>query len=98
MAATLPLRQPEHPRQQGDARAGRSPGWLTIFQLLPYASELNPVESICSLLKRSLANLVKRGLSELTSVVKTRLRRIQHRPGLLNAFPIRTRFDLTPLL
>jgi hypothetical protein len=37
--------------------------WLTVFQLPPYASELNPVESVWSLLKRSLANLVKRNLS-----------------------------------
>jgi transposase len=51
--------------------------WLTVFQLPPYASELNPVESVWSHLKRSLANLVKRTLSELTVMVKTRLRRIR---------------------
>jgi transposase len=71
--------------------------WLTVFQLPPYASELNPVESVWALLKRSLANLVKRNLSELTAMVKTRLRRMQYRPGLLNNFLIRTRLDLTPL-
>jgi hypothetical protein len=32
------------------------------------------VESVWSLLKRSLANLVKHSLSELTALVKTRLR------------------------
>ena len=31
--------------------------WLTVFQLPAYASELNPVESVWSHLKRSLANL-----------------------------------------
>lgn len=72
--------------------------WLTVFQLPPYASELNPVESAWSLLKRSLANLVKRTLGELTSLVKTRLRRMQYRPGLLESFLRRTRLDLTPLL
>ena len=33
--------------------------WLTVFQLPPYASELNPVEPVWSNLKRSLANLTK---------------------------------------
>ena len=33
--------------------------WLTVFRLPPYAHELNPVESVWSLLKRSLANLAK---------------------------------------
>jgi transposase len=40
--------------------------WLTAFQLPPYASELNPVESVWAVLKRSLANLAKRTFSELT--------------------------------
>jgi transposase len=69
--------------------------WLTVFQLPPYASELNPVESVWSLLKRSLANLVKRTLAELTALTKTRLRRIQYRSRLLESFLRRTRLDLT---
>jgi hypothetical protein len=36
--------------------------WLTVFQLPPYASELNPVESVWSVLKRSLANLARRDM------------------------------------
>jgi len=74
--------------------------WLTVFQLPPYASELNPVESAWALLKRSLANLAnlaKRSLAELPALVKTRLRRMQYRPGLLDAFVARTRLDLAPL-
>ena len=71
--------------------------WLTVFQLPPYSSELNPVESVWALLKRSLVNLVKRNLAELTALVKTRLRRMQYRPELLAAFLARTRLDLTPL-
>jgi putative transposase len=70
--------------------------WLTVFRLPSYASELNPVESVWSLLKRSLLNLVKHTLAELTALIKTRLRRIQYRPGLLEAFLARTRLDLTP--
>lgn len=72
--------------------------WLTVFQLPAYASELNPVESVWSHLKRSLVNLVKRDLAQLTSLVKTRLRRMQYQPGLLDGFLTGTRLDLTPLL
>ena len=70
--------------------------WLTVFRLPPYAHELNPVESIWSVLKRSLANLVKHNVSELTALAKTRLRRMQYRPGLLEGFLAGTRLDLTP--
>jgi len=71
--------------------------WLTIYQLPPYASELNPVESVWSHLKRSLANLVKRDIAQLTALAKTRLRRMQYRPGLIEGFLAGTRLDLTPL-
>jgi putative transposase len=71
--------------------------WLTVFQLPPYASELNPVESVWSVLKRSLANLAKHDITELTTLVKARLRRMQYRPGLLTGFLAGTRLDLTPL-
>jgi transposase len=70
--------------------------WLTVFQLPAYASELNPVESVWAVLKRSLANLVKRNLAQLTALAKTRLRRMQYRPGLLEGFLAGTRLDLTP--
>jgi hypothetical protein len=70
--------------------------WLTVFHLPPYAHELNPVELVWSHLKRSLANLAKRNLRELTVLVKTRLRRMQFRAGLLDGFLASTRLDLTP--
>jgi hypothetical protein len=71
--------------------------WLTVFQLPPYASELNPVEPVWSNLKRSLANLTKHNINQLTALVKTRLRRMQYRPGLLDGFLAKTGLDLTPL-
>jgi transposase len=46
--------------------------WLTVYRLPPYAHELNPVQPVWSHLKRSLANLAKRNLSQLT--VLTRLK------------------------
>jgi DDE superfamily endonuclease len=71
--------------------------WLTVCQLPAYAPELNPVEPVWSNLKRSLANLVKQDIGQLTTLVKTRLRRMQYRPGLLDGFLAKTRLDLTSL-
>jgi hypothetical protein len=70
--------------------------WLTVCQLPPYAHELNPVEPVWPHLKRSLANLAKRDLAQLTALVNTRLKRMQYRPGLLEGFLTSTRLDLTP--
>jgi DDE superfamily endonuclease len=70
--------------------------WLIVYQLPPYAPELNPVEAVWSHLKRSLANLAKRNLSQPTALVKTRLKRMQYRPGLLDGFLASTGLDLTP--
>jgi transposase len=47
--------------------------WLTVYRLPPYAHELNPVEPVWAHLKRSLANLTKHTIAELTALVKTRL-------------------------
>ena len=70
--------------------------WLTVFQLPPYAPELNPVEPVWSHLKRSLANLAKRNLSQLTALARTRLKRMQYRPSLLEGFLADAGLDLTP--
>ena len=55
-----------------------------------------PIEQVWSHLKRSLACLAQRNLAQLTALVKTRLRRMQYRPGLLNGFLASTRLDLAP--
>jgi putative transposase len=89
--------QPEDPRQPGNGRADRGPDWLTIFRLPPYAHELNPVELVWSHLKRSLANLAKRNLAQPIALVKTRLKRMQYRPALLDGFLASTGLDRTPL-
>jgi hypothetical protein len=70
--------------------------WLTVYQLPPYAHELNPVELVWSHLKRSVANLAKRNLPQLTALVKTRLKRMQYRPALLEGFLAGPGLDLTP--
>jgi putative transposase len=70
--------------------------WLTVYRLPPYAHELNPVERTWAHLKRSLANLARHTISQLTALVKTRLRRMQYQPGLLDGFLAGTGLDLTP--
>ena len=72
--------------------------WLTVFRLPPYAHELNPVEPVWSHLKRSLANLTKHTIAELTALVKTRLKRMQYRPALLAGFLASTGLDLGPFV
>ena len=81
-------------RAMRDLIAGRA--WLTVFQLPAYAPELNPVEPVWSSLKRSLANLVRHDIDQLTALVRTRLRRMQYRPGLLEGFLAKTGLDLAP--
>jgi hypothetical protein len=54
-----------------------------------------PTEAVWSNLKRSLANLTKQNIDQLTTLVKARLRRMQYRPGLLGAFLAKTGLDLS---
>ncbi|WP_456114830.1 IS630 family transposase [Streptomyces cyaneochromogenes] len=70
--------------------------WLTVYQLPPYAPEFNPVEGVWSHLKRSLANLTKRSLDQLTALVKTRLKRMQYRPRLIEGLIAKTGLNLQP--
>jgi putative transposase len=72
--------------------------WLTVYRLPPYAHELNPVEPVWSHLKRSLANLTKHDIAELTALVKTRLRRMQYRRALLTGFLASTGLGFGPFL
>jgi hypothetical protein len=45
--------------------------------------------------EKILANLVKHNISELTALARTRLRRMQYRPSLLEGFLAGTRLDHT---
>jgi transposase len=69
--------------------------WLRVYRLPPYASELNPVEPVWPDLKRSLANLTKHDIGQLTALIRTRLRRMQYRPGLRDGFLAKTGLDLS---
>lgn len=70
--------------------------WLAVFHLSPYAPELNPVEGVWSAMKSGLVNLAKRDITALTSLVKTRLRRMQYRPRMLAGLLAKTVLDLQP--
>jgi hypothetical protein len=51
---------------------------------------------VWSHLKRSLANLTKHNLDQLTVLVKTRLKRMQYRPSLIEGLMAKTGLDLQP--
>src|SRR5271163_1181546 len=46
--------------------------------------------------QRPAIDLVKQDIGQLTALVRTLLRRMQYRPGLLEGFLAKTRLDLTP--
>lgn len=54
--------------------------WLTVVQLPVYAPQLNPVEGIWSLIRRTLANTAFTDPEHLIASVRRSLREIQYRP------------------
>jgi transposase len=60
--------------------------WLTVVRLPAYAPELNATEGVWSHLKRGLGNSAATGVDQLLTIVKTRLKRLQYRPELLEGF------------
>jgi len=70
--------------------------WLHVIRLPAYAPELNPTEHVWSHLKASLGNLAANGLDHLTAIVKNRLKRLQYRPDLIDAFFAHTGLTFEP--
>ncbi|SET43110.1 transposase, partial [Nonomuraea wenchangensis] len=70
--------------------------WLTVFYLPTYAPDLNPVEMAWSHLKRSLGNLAPCTLDELAKVIRSRLKQMQYRASLLDAFLAHTGLITNP--
>ncbi|MFE2179233.1 transposase [Streptomyces sp. NPDC059455] len=59
--------------------------WLTLFQLPPYAPDLNPVEGIWSVLRRTVvANRAFADPDDLITAVRRGLRQLQYRPDVLD--------------
>ncbi|HEY2267021.1 MAG TPA: transposase [Streptosporangiaceae bacterium] len=83
-----------HLRAELRAFTGNQP-WLRVFQLPSYAPDLNPVEGAWSVLKRGvLANLAAASFGHLLTVVRRGLKKIQHRPGLIEGFLAETGLTL----
>jgi putative transposase len=59
--------------------------WLTVFRFPSYTPDLNPAEGLWAHLKNSLGNLAPCSLDELAALARTRLKRMQYQPGLLDA-------------
>jgi transposase len=68
--------------------------WLHVIRLPAYAPDLNPAEHVWSHVKRGLGNLLVHGIDQLVVVVKNRLKRIQYRPELIDAFFAHTGLEL----
>ena len=71
--------------------------WLTVVRLPAYAPELNATEGVWSHLKRGLGNCAATGIDQLVTLVKTRLKRLQYHPELLNGFLGQTGLILQPI-
>ncbi len=52
------------------------------------------MESFWSHLKRSLANLAAGTITHMAALARTRLKRMQHMPGLIDGFLVGTRLRL----
>ena len=72
------------------------PGWLTEVRLPAYAPELNPAEGAWAAMKASLGNLAVRDVDQLAAIMKNRLKRIQYRPALIEAFLAQTGLTFEP--
>lgn len=70
--------------------------WLTAFQLPSYAPELNPTEGVRANLKGQLYNLAVRGIDEIATIVKSDLKRVRYRRGLLDGMIAGTGLHLEP--
>jgi hypothetical protein len=55
--------------------------WLAVVLLPGYAPDLNPVEGLWAHIKRSLANLAARTLTDLETLLRRRFKTLQYRPA-----------------
>ena len=70
------------------------PDWLTEVRLPAYAPELNAAEGAWANMKNGLGNLAARDVDQLAAIIKNRLKRIQYRPALIEAFLAQTGLTL----
>jgi DDE superfamily endonuclease len=70
--------------------------WLTEVRLPAYAPDLNAVEGAWANMKNGLGNLAAADADQLTAIIKNRLKSIQYRPALIDAFLAQTGLSLQP--
>jgi transposase len=70
--------------------------WLTVFRFPSYAPDLNPAEGVWANLENSLGNLAPCSIDELAALARTRLKRMQYQPGLLDGVITETRLIPAP--
>jgi hypothetical protein len=70
--------------------------WVTVVHLPGYAPDLNAVEGAWASMKSGLGNHAATPFDDLETLVRSRLRSIQRRPGLINAFLGQTGLSLRP--
>jgi transposase len=71
--------------------------WLTAYQLPPYGPDLNPVEGIWSVLRRTTtANRAFADPQDLITTVRRGLRQLQYRHDVLDGCLTGTGLTLTP--
>ena len=76
--------------------AAENKDWLRIYRLPAYAPDMNPVEGIWSLLKRSIANFAAADLDGLVRIIKRKLKKIQYRPHLIDGCLTATGLTIEP--
>ena len=72
------------------------PDWLTEVRPPSCAPELNAAEGAWANMKNGLGNLAVRDVDQLAAIIKNRLKRIQYRPALIEAFLAQTGLTLEP--
>jgi hypothetical protein len=92
------MRYPDGGGLTAEKRTRREQARLAAAELIEAGASDREVARRLSQLKRSLAKLIKHNIAQLTALVKTRLKRMQYRPGLLGGFLAGTRLDLAPYL
>ncbi|WP_308298705.1 transposase [Streptomyces sp. GESEQ-35] len=60
--------------------------WLAVYRFPAYTPDLNPAQGVWAHLKKSLGNLAPCSIDDLARLVRTRLKRMQYRPDLLDGF------------
>ncbi|MEU3169286.1 hypothetical protein [Streptosporangium sp. NPDC006930] len=68
--------------------------WLLVYRFPAHAPELNLAEEVRACLRDKLLNLAVDGIDQLTLVIRSKLKRLQYQPTLLDGFVTETGLSL----